>query len=84
MAVAITLSNPPTVRQPTGYTHAIEIQDAERRLIISGQVGMAHDWTSHRGRSLTSRLNWFHDGAIADVSRTCWKYVPISKWFALK
>lgn len=45
MAVSITRSNPPTVRQPTGYTHAIEIQNSERRLIISGQVGMALDGT---------------------------------------
>jgi enamine deaminase RidA (YjgF/YER057c/UK114 family) len=45
MAVTITRSNPTTVRQPTGYTHAIEIRNAERRLVISGQVGMAPDGT---------------------------------------
>jgi len=45
MAVSMTRSNPPTVRQPTGYTHAIEIRGAERRLIISGQVGIALDGT---------------------------------------
>ncbi len=43
MAVAVTRSNPPTVRQPTGYTHAIEIVNPERWLVISGQVGMALD-----------------------------------------
>jgi enamine deaminase RidA (YjgF/YER057c/UK114 family) len=43
MAATITRSNPPAVRAPTGYTHAIEIRGAERRLIISGQVGMAPD-----------------------------------------
>jgi 2-iminobutanoate/2-iminopropanoate deaminase len=42
MAV-ITSSNPPTVRTPTGYSHGIIVQGAERRLIISGQVGMAAD-----------------------------------------
>ena len=42
---AISSSNPPTVRAPTGYTHGILIEGAERRLIISGQVGMALDGT---------------------------------------
>jgi enamine deaminase RidA (YjgF/YER057c/UK114 family) len=42
MAV-MTASNPPTVRTPTGYSHAIVVQGAERRLVISGQVGMALD-----------------------------------------
>ncbi len=45
MAVSITRSNPPAVRQPTGYTHAIEIRAPERWLVISGQVGMAPDGT---------------------------------------
>ena len=45
MAVSITRSNPPTVRQPTGYTHAIDIRNPERWLVISGQVGMALDGT---------------------------------------
>jgi enamine deaminase RidA (YjgF/YER057c/UK114 family) len=45
MAASIVRSNPPTVREPTGYTHGIEIRDAERRLVISGQVGMALDGT---------------------------------------
>jgi len=45
MAASIVRSNPPTVREPAGYTHAIEIRGAERRLIISGQVGMALDGT---------------------------------------
>src|SRR5271165_5276834 len=45
MPVSITLSNPPAVRQPTGYTLAIEIKTPERRLVISGQVGMALDGT---------------------------------------
>ena len=42
MAV-ITTSNPPTVRAPSGYSHGIIVQGAERRLVISGQVGMAPD-----------------------------------------
>jgi 2-iminobutanoate/2-iminopropanoate deaminase len=45
MAVSITKSNPPAVRQPTGYTHAMEIKNAERWLVVSGQVGMAPDGT---------------------------------------
>ena len=45
MAVSITRSNPPTVRQPTGYTHAIEVRNARTWLVISGQVGMALDGT---------------------------------------
>jgi len=45
MAAAITRSNPATVRQPAGYSHAIDIRGAERWLVISGQVGMAPDGT---------------------------------------
>jgi 2-iminobutanoate/2-iminopropanoate deaminase len=43
MAVQVTRSNPPAVRAPTGYTHAIQITGDYRRLIISGQVGMTQD-----------------------------------------
>jgi 2-iminobutanoate/2-iminopropanoate deaminase len=39
----ITSSNPPAVRAPTGYTHGLVLEGVERRLIISGQVGMASD-----------------------------------------
>lgn len=42
MAV-ITGNNPPTVSTPTGYSHAIVVQGAQRRVVISGQVGMAVD-----------------------------------------
>ena len=42
MAV-ITATNPPTVRAPTGYTHSMLITGEQRRLIISGQVGVAAD-----------------------------------------
>jgi 2-iminobutanoate/2-iminopropanoate deaminase len=42
MAV-ITASNPPTVRAPAGYTHTILIAGEQRRLIMSGQVGVALD-----------------------------------------
>ena len=45
MAATIARSNPPTVRTPTGYTHAIQVSGDYRRLIISGQVGMAADGT---------------------------------------
>ena len=39
----ITTSNPPAVRAPTGYTHGLLLEGVERRLIISGQVGVAQD-----------------------------------------
>ena len=39
----ITSSNPPAVRSPTGYTHGLLLEGVERRLIVSGQVGMAPD-----------------------------------------
>lgn len=39
----ITASNPPSVRAPTGYTHGVLLEGVERRLIISGQVGIAPD-----------------------------------------
>ena len=39
----ITSSNPPAVRSPTGYTHGVVLEGVERRLIVSGQVGMASD-----------------------------------------
>jgi 2-iminobutanoate/2-iminopropanoate deaminase len=45
MAAEVTPSNPPSVREPTGYTHAINVTGDYRRLIISGQVGMALDGT---------------------------------------
>ncbi len=45
MAAEVTRSNPDSVRAPTGYTHAIQITGASRRLIISGQVGLAPDGT---------------------------------------
>ena len=41
----ITTSNPPNVRAPTGYTHGLLLEGVERRLIISGQVGVSPDGT---------------------------------------
>ena len=41
----VTMSNPPAVRAPTGYTHGMLLQGVERRLVISGQVGVAQDGT---------------------------------------
>jgi enamine deaminase RidA (YjgF/YER057c/UK114 family) len=38
-----TPSNPPAVRAPNGYSHGIVVQGAQRRLVVSGQVGMAVD-----------------------------------------
>ncbi len=43
MTATVTRSNPAAVRAPTGYTHAIQVTGDYRRLIISGQVGMALD-----------------------------------------
>src|SRR3954471_3928748 len=43
MAAEVVRSNPAGVRAPTGYTHAIQVKGDYRRLIISGQVGMALD-----------------------------------------
>jgi 2-iminobutanoate/2-iminopropanoate deaminase len=45
MPAVVTRSNPPAVRAPTGYTHAIQISGEGRRLVISGQVGVALDGT---------------------------------------
>ena len=45
MAAKITRTNPATVRAPTGYTHGVTIEGAERRVIISGQVGITPDGT---------------------------------------
>jgi enamine deaminase RidA (YjgF/YER057c/UK114 family) len=45
MPAEITRTNPPAVRPPTGYTHAIQISGDYRRLVISGQVGIAVDGT---------------------------------------
>jgi 2-iminobutanoate/2-iminopropanoate deaminase len=43
MPATITRSNPQAVKAPTGYTHAIQVTGDYRRLIVSGQVGMALD-----------------------------------------
>jgi enamine deaminase RidA (YjgF/YER057c/UK114 family) len=45
MAVSVTKSNPDGVRAPTGYTHAIEVRNADRWLTISGQVGISPSGT---------------------------------------
>ena len=50
MTAEITRSNPPAVATPTGYTHAIQITGHHRRLIISGQVGIAQDGTVSASR----------------------------------
>ena len=40
----LTASNPPGVRAPTSrYSHAVLVEGAGRRLVISGQVGVAPD-----------------------------------------
>lgn len=43
MPATIRHNNPTTVRAPTGYTHAVEVRNPERWLVISGQVGVAPD-----------------------------------------
>jgi enamine deaminase RidA (YjgF/YER057c/UK114 family) len=40
----ISTSNPPGVREPaTRYSHAVTVQNATTRLVISGQVGLDSD-----------------------------------------
>jgi 2-iminobutanoate/2-iminopropanoate deaminase len=43
MVAEVTRSNPPAVPAPTGYAQAIQVTGDYRRLIISGQVGVALD-----------------------------------------
>ena len=50
MPAEIVKSNPPALAKPTGYTHAIQITGEYRRLIISGQVGMAPDGSVSESR----------------------------------
>jgi enamine deaminase RidA (YjgF/YER057c/UK114 family) len=45
MPAHITRTNPATVRAPTGYSHAVQISGDYRRVVISGQVGVALDGT---------------------------------------
>jgi enamine deaminase RidA (YjgF/YER057c/UK114 family) len=45
MPAQITRTNPATVRAPTGYSHAVQISGDYRRVVISGQVGVALDGT---------------------------------------
>lgn len=47
---AITLVNPPTVHSTGGrYAHAARVEGAAKRLVISGQVGIAPDGTVVEG-----------------------------------
>lgn len=41
--MTITLSNPPGVHAPGAYSHAVLVQDTAKRLVMSGQVGLAPD-----------------------------------------
>jgi len=43
--MTITPSNPTTVHKPGAYSHAILVSGAERRLVLSGQVGLKPDGT---------------------------------------
>ena len=43
MAATINRINPPGVRAPAGYNHAIEVINPERRVVIAGQVGARPD-----------------------------------------
>ncbi|HVY16622.1 MAG TPA: RidA family protein [Rhodopila sp.] len=45
MPAEVTRTNPSTVRAPTGYSHAVQISGDYRRVVISGQVGVALDGT---------------------------------------
>jgi len=74
----ITSNNPPTVRAPTGYSHGIVVEGAERRLIVSGQVGMSTDGsvpTTGEGQIAQAFANLravldANDMAIANVVKT--------------
>jgi 2-iminobutanoate/2-iminopropanoate deaminase len=41
--MSVTRTNPPTVRAPTGYTHGVLVTAPARRLVMSGQIGIAPD-----------------------------------------
>ena len=61
----MTLSNPPTVHSTAGrYTHAILVEGARRRLVISGQVGAAQDGTIVEGAEAQMRQAFANLAAI--------------------
>jgi enamine deaminase RidA (YjgF/YER057c/UK114 family) len=41
--MTVTLSNPPGVHAPGAYSHAALVEGAGKRLVMSGQVGLAPD-----------------------------------------
>jgi 2-iminobutanoate/2-iminopropanoate deaminase len=43
MSATINRINPPAVRAPSGYNHAIEVINPARRVVIAGQVGVRPD-----------------------------------------
>ena len=43
MSATINRINPPAVRAPAGYNHAIEVINPARRVVIAGQVGVRPD-----------------------------------------
>jgi enamine deaminase RidA (YjgF/YER057c/UK114 family) len=52
----ITLVNPPSVHSTGGrYAHAARVEGASRRLVISGQVGIAPDGTVAEGAEAQMR-----------------------------
>ena len=69
MAV-VTISNPSTVRAPTGYTHGMLIQGEQRRLIISGQVGIAPDGQIAQAFANMRAVLAANDMAITNLVKT--------------
>ena len=61
----ITLSNPPGVHVPAArYSQAALIEGASRRLVISGQIGMAPDGTIREGAEAQIRQALDNLGAV--------------------
>jgi len=61
----ITLSNPSTVHSTGGrYAHAVLVEGAKRRLVISGQVGSAPDGTVVEGAEAQMKQAFANLGAI--------------------
>lgn len=57
--------NPPTVHAPVAsYSHAVEVPAAARRLVISGQLGIAPDGSVPDGAEAQAEQAWSNLAAI--------------------
>ena len=67
---AFTLSNPPSVRPPIScYSHAALIEGPPRRLVISGQVGIAPDGSIPESGEAQVAQTFANLGAILEANR---------------